>query len=280
MLLNLLSLDQLEHFRLFGLPLAPKVLVHGLPQLDEFGHQSVCFVQPSVVDLLGPDRFSLVEVELRMVDGHLPPHSEFLLIFLFFVLNHLFFLPLQFFQDENRAGPSEILVLHQGLVLFFACLGWIRSRLELTVVILAKVALESFDIEPVILVVVGSEHIDPRFLHILLPLQNEGVHPYFLQSTPLRLLCFLALSGDAPFDFSVAAAEKRRRKIFAGGVLVADMLADVEGEGAFAVLGGSIEDDSGSLQAVFGSAFWELVEGVSLGLMVFIAISSQTKHCL
>lgn len=58
------------------------------------------------------------------------------------------------------------------------------------------------------------------------------------------------------------------------------MLVDAEGEGGLAMLGGSVEDDPSPLLVVFMPPFRELLEGVSLILIVFIAISSQTKHCL
>lgn len=54
-LLNLLPFDQFQHFWLLGLTLAPNLLVHSLSEMHELGHQSVGFLEPFIVYLLGFD---------------------------------------------------------------------------------------------------------------------------------------------------------------------------------------------------------------------------------
>jgi hypothetical protein len=119
----------------------------------ELCHQPVGFLEPSIVYLLGFDCFSLIEVELGVVDGDLLSFPEFLLIFLFLVLNQLFLFPLHPLHYHNRIGSFEIFALHQWLVLLPTFLSLIENRLKSTALLLAKVAFECLNIEPIIFAV-------------------------------------------------------------------------------------------------------------------------------
>lgn len=87
------------------------------------------------------------------MDGDLLSFPEFLLIFLFLVLNQLFLFPLHLLHYHNRIGSFEIFALHQGIVLLPTFLSLIGNRLKSTALLLTKVAFKCLNIEPIIFAV-------------------------------------------------------------------------------------------------------------------------------
>lgn len=179
-MLNMLTLNKFNHLGLLCLFYKPHLFIHSLSKFDELCHKSISFPETSVVNLLNFNIFVYDWVILWMMNRNLFFCSELLLIFLLLFLHNLFPPSLYFFHYQNRISSSQILIFQQRLIILLTVFHWAWSRLKFISILLVKVTLEGFKIEPVIFIVVRLKYTIPLFFVIFTVIKYQWVDSCFL----------------------------------------------------------------------------------------------------